>query len=65
MENGTRLIASFFLRAAIGMMIIFMTNEVFAINEMEIVVGLNPVSFLVSGMFGIPGVALLYGIGLY
>ena len=32
---------------------------------LDMAVGMGPVSFLTSGVLGIPGVALLYGIVLY
>ena len=52
----------FFIRAAIGMALIFVINGYVIPADSSINVGLNPVSFLTSGTLGIPGVGLLYGI---
>ena len=50
------------IRAVIGMALIFFINQYVIPPESSINVGLNAVSFLTSGMLGIPGVGLLYGI---
>ena len=55
----------FFIRAAIGMALIFVINSYVIPADSSINVGLNPVSFLTSGTLGIPGVGLLYGIVCY
>ena len=53
------------IRAVIGMALIFFINQYVIPPESSINVGLNAVSFLTSGMLGIPGGGLLYGIGCY
>lgn len=58
-------VINFFIRAAIGMALIFFINEYVIPPESSINVGLNAVSFLTSGTLGIPGVGLLYGIMCY
>ena len=58
-------VVHFFMRAAIGMALIFFINQYVIPPDSSITVGLNAVSFLTSGVLGIPGVALLYGIVLY
>ena len=55
----------FFIRAAIGMALIFVINSYVIPADSSIKVGLNAVSFLTSGTLGIPGVGLLYGIICY
>lgn len=56
---------NFFIRAAVGMVLIFFINQYVIPPDSSINVGLNPVSFLTSGALGIPGVGLLYGIACY
>ena len=48
---------NFIVRALTGMGSIFLVNQW--------MVGLNVLSFFVSGCLGIPGVAMLYGIMFY
>ena len=52
----------FFVRAILGMLLIFCVNQCLTYNGIALSVGLNVISFLTSGVLGIPGVALLYGI---
>ncbi|WP_442920448.1 pro-sigmaK processing inhibitor BofA family protein [Mediterraneibacter sp.] len=56
---------NFIVRAVVGMALIFFINQYVIPPESSINVGLNAVSFLTSGMLGIPGVGLLYGIVCY
>lgn len=58
-------VINFFIRAAVGMALIFFINQYVIPPDSSINVGLNPVSFLTSGALGIPGVGLLYGIVCY
>ncbi len=55
----------FFVRAAVGMALIFVVNSYVIPADSSINVGLNAVSFLTSGILGVPGVGLLYGIMCY
>lgn len=64
-ERRPSIIVNFLIRALIGMAVIFFVNEFLASKGVDISVGMNGVLFLTSGAFGIPGVALLYGIILY
>ena len=50
----------FFIRATIGMALIFIINKYVLPADSSINVGLNPMTFLTSGTLGIPGVCLLY-----
>ena len=55
----------FFIRAIIGMALIFIINKYVLPADSSINVGLNPMTFLTSGTLGIPGVCLLYSIRWY
>ena len=52
-------------RALAGLAVIFFVNYFLETRGLDMAVGMGPVSFLTSGVLGIPGVALLYGIVLY
>ena len=56
---------NFFIRAIVGMTLIFFINQFVIPDDSSINVGLNALSFLTSGSLGIPGVCLLYGIVCY
>ena len=58
-------VVNFFIRAAIGMALIFFINQYVIPPDSSINVGMNAVSFLTSGTLGIPVVGLLYGIMCY
>lgn len=66
MENKkTPFFINFIIRAILGMGLIFFANQYLDYRNIEVSVGLNLISFLTSGMLGIPGVGLLYGIMFY
>lgn len=65
MEERTSYIVQFLIRAIVGMAFIFFINQFLASKGISHQVGLNPVTFAASGIFGAPGVALLYGITFY
>ena len=52
-------------RALTGMGSIFLVNQWMDYRNIPVSVGLNVLSFFVSGCLGIPGVAMLYGIMFY
>ena len=58
-------VVKFFVRAVVGMALIFFINQYVLPPDSSINVGMNAVSFLTSGSRGIPGVGLLYGIMWY
>lgn len=60
-----QMMLNFMIRAVIGLGLIFFINELLEIQGISVSVGLNELSFLTSGILGIPGVALLYGILFY
>ena len=55
-------LVNFMVRAIIGMGVIFLANQYFVQKEIALQVGINAVSLFVSGLLGVPGVVLLYGI---
>lgn len=66
MENKfVTAVINFFIRAIVGMTLIFFINQFVIPDDSSINVGLNALSFLTSGSLGIPGVCLLYGIVCY
>ena len=64
-EQRPHIIVNFLVRALLGMAVIFFLNEFLTSKGIDVQVGLNGVSFLATGTFGLPGVALLYGIVAY
>lgn len=63
MDNRkSSVIVNFLIRAVVGFAIIFFLNQFLAMKGMNVKVGMNPVTFVTTGTFGAPGVALLYGI---
>lgn len=57
-----QILVNFTVRAILGMGLIFFVNYFLEQQEIAIKVGLNVISFLTSGVLGLPGVALLYGL---
>lgn len=64
-KKGTKIIVNFLIRGIVGFAIIFFVNEFLDGQGISACVGMNPITFLTSGTFGFPGVALLYGITFY
>lgn len=66
MENrGNSWVVNFIVRSIIGVAVIFCVNQLLDYRNVPVSVGVNPITFLTSGMLGIPGVAMLYGIVFY
>ena len=57
-----QILVNFFVRAILGMALIFFVNELLESQGSSVRVGMNVLTLLTFGIFGIPGVALLYGI---
>lgn len=55
-------IKNFFLRMVTGLVLILALNFVFAQIGLPLAVGINPITAAASGLFGVPGVVMLYGI---
>ena len=58
----TNLITNFLVRMVIGIAIIIFINQFMVTKGIEKNVGVNPVTIITTGTFGVPGVCLLYGI---
>ncbi|MBQ6888018.1 MAG: pro-sigmaK processing inhibitor BofA family protein [Lachnospiraceae bacterium] len=58
-------IINFVLRMVLGTIIIYFANSVLNHYGINISVAVNPISILVSGFLGIPGIAVLYGINYF
>ena len=66
MENKKNLWwSNLIVRALVGMGLIFFVNQFLSYRNIPVSVGLNLITFLTSGILGIPGVAMLYGIMFY
>ena len=52
---------TFLFRLVTGTVMIYFINLAVASYNMEIAIGINPVTVLTSGILGFPGVLLLYG----
>ena len=64
-EKGVRIIVNFFVRVVVGIALVFFVHEFMSLQEVPVQVGINPITVLISGILGVPGVALLYGISFY
>lgn len=64
-ERGWSFLVNFIVRAMVGMAVIFCLNMYFESQGISIAIGMNFFSLLTSGVLGIPGVFLLYGIMFY
>lgn len=62
MRLRKQIFVNFFIRTILGAGLIFLANQFFAQKGIDVKVGFNAISVLVSGTLGIPGVAMLYGI---
>lgn len=56
---------NFILRAVMGTVGIFVINYALAARQVQVAVGINPLTVLTSGVLGFPGVAVLYGIHFF
>jgi len=55
-------ILNFMLRSIVGVITIFMMNQILLTQNISLTVGINSWTVLTSGILGMPGVALLYGV---
>lgn len=58
-------LVNFVLRAVMGTVGIYALNHLLAARQMQVAVGINPLTVLTSGILGFPGIALLYGIHFF
>lgn len=64
-EQRSHIVINFVVRALLGAAMIFFINDFLAAKDISLSVGMNPLTVATSGVFGAPGVALLYGIAFY
>lgn len=64
-KKKAELLLNFTVRIVLGLAAIFFLNQFFSSQEIDIVVGINPISVLTAGTLGTGGIALLYGIMAY
>lgn len=53
------------MRSVLGTIAIYFINSVLAVMGISAGVGINLITVLTSGILGFPGLAVLYGIGIY
>lgn len=58
-------LVNFILRAVMGTIGIYAINYMLARRQIQVAVGINPLTVLTSGALGFPGVAVLYGIHFF
>ncbi len=58
-------IINFIMRCVLGTIAMYFINTILAGTQLSLNVGINAVTVLTSGFLGIPGLIMLYGIGLY
>lgn len=56
---------NFALRLAAGAVGIYLLNTILAMASIQTLVGFNMTNVLVVGVLGLPGFAMLYGLGFY
>ncbi len=64
MKHRNHFWVTFIVRAILGMGVIFFANYFLKQEKIDITVGINAISILTSGILGLPGVAMLYGISV-
>lgn len=62
MKGRAEWLLNFVFRSAAGAVLIFFLNFAAASYNMDLLVGLNPLTVLTTGILGFPGLLLLYGI---
>ena len=58
----SNLFVNFVVRMIIGIALIFLVNQYFLMEEVNLRVGINLLTAVTTGALGVPGVCLLYGI---
>lgn len=56
---------NFILRGVLGLFLIYFGNYFLAERIPELALGYNFLNFLTTGLLGVPGVMMLYGIRIY
>ena len=58
-------IINFVLRAVMGTIGIYFLNNFLMLKDISVMVGINPMTVLTSGILGFPGIVVLYGINFF
>lgn len=64
-RNHVEIIINFILRGVLGMMIIYFINYFLSEQIPGMEIGYNILTFCTTGLLGVPGILMLYGINLY
>ena len=64
MRSRTDLLINFIMRAVLGTLAIYFINMFLGSQGFSWHVGIGPLSIVVSGFLGLPGIGLLYGINI-
>lgn len=62
-RRKTECVINFVLRMVLGVLLMYFANMAFRYYGMDFFVAINPISILISGFLGIPGIIVLYAIG--
>ena len=62
LKKRAAIVLNFVVRAVVGMICIYFINQLLAKQGISVEVGMNLLSILTSGVLGISGVIMLYGI---
>lgn len=58
-------VINFVLRAVMGTIGIYFVNNFLMLKDISVIVGINPMTVLTSGILGFPGLVVLYGINFF
>ncbi|MCM1541081.1 MAG: pro-sigmaK processing inhibitor BofA family protein [Blautia sp.] len=64
-KRKTEWMLNVLMRGILGTIAIYFINNALTGFGIPVEVGINPVTVLTSGILGFPGLAALYGIGIY
>ena len=64
MRSRTDMLINFIMRAVLGTLSIYFINMFLSAQGFSWHVGIGPFSIVVSGVLGLPGIGLLYGISI-
>lgn len=65
LRNKMEWLLNVFMRAILGTVAMYFINSALSSAGISLGVGINAVTVLTSGILGLPGLAALYGLGIY
>lgn len=65
MKGKMEWLLNILMRSILGTIAIYFINNALTDAGIYLPVGINPVTVLTSGILGLPGLAAIYGIGIY